>query len=473
MAIDFSQSYATGTFNLTTGAVNIAYLTGKPNDSGAGIYINLINNVGAVVNPTVETMILYATRPDGTKVYFVGENELDRIRIDFNSSIYEVVGNVSAEIQLIDSNGLKKTSNTFTINASEQVFDASYVKSTDDFRVLKEALDTVAHLDDKFDEVIANVTVDSEVINARSGFPTLNGRLDNIESTKANATDVNTQLTEIEQDIVNHEERITNIETYIKTIEIESWADVQKIVRAGIADKVFTVGDQFVAKYEGVDIVWDVIGINHDEPSDPQYTHSLTIQTRDCLMNCVFDAAEPTNPNSDRQQYGSNNYLHSNIRQWLNSEDAVFNFTPQTAYDTVPSSEPYNGAGFLYNLDPELKAVIGSVKKQVAKNTITDGGWQDLFHDKVFLISRVEAYGGDEGDATGEKPYEYYSMLAPDATVAEVSGRIKYLNGSPSAWWLRSPYVTRAYSTRYVYSGSITANNSSNARGLSPACTIY
>ena len=86
MAVDFSQSYATGTFNLTTGAVNITYLVGKPNDSGAGIYINLINNVGAIVNPTVETMILYATRPDGTKVYFVGENELDRIRIDFNSS---------------------------------------------------------------------------------------------------------------------------------------------------------------------------------------------------------------------------------------------------------------------------------------------------------------------------------------------------------------------------------------------------
>lgn len=143
MAVDFSQSYATGTFNLTTGAVNITYLVGKPNDSGAGIYINLINNVGAIVNPTVETMILYATRPDGTKVYFIGENELDRIRIDFNSSIYEVVGNVNAEIQLIDSNGLKKTSNTFTINASEQVFDASYVKSTDDFRVLKEALEDV------------------------------------------------------------------------------------------------------------------------------------------------------------------------------------------------------------------------------------------------------------------------------------------------------------------------------------------
>ena len=287
-------------------------------------------------------------------------------------------------------------------------------------------------------------------------------------------TDIPAQLADIEQDVTDHENRILDVEAIMKSVEIKSWQDVQKIVRAGIADKVFTVGDSFVAKYNGVDYLWDIIGINHDEPSDPQYTHSLTLQSRDCLMNCVFDAAEPTNPNTSRAQYGSNNYLQSNIRQWLNSEDSVFNFTPQTPYDVKPTGAPYNGAGFLYNLDPDLRAVIGQVKKQVAKNTTTDGGGQDLFQDKVFLLSKVEAYGGVGGVSTGEKPYEYYSLLAPVATTAGMPGRIKYLSGSARSWWLRSPNVIYAQVQFHVNPvGSIPYTSSFFAIGLVPACTIY
>lgn len=365
--------------------------------------------------------------------------------------------------------------------------------------------------------------------------------------------DIPAQLNDIEQDIVNHEERITDIETYMnmKTMEIKSWEDVQKIVRAGSADKVFTVGDQFVAKYAGVDRVWDVIGINHDEPVDTQYTHSLTIQTRDCLMNCVFDAAEllyfaeailpvgdykfydsysaknfgfsiatpipiggsievsawvasselppqvrtkdasgvilETIPVAEssagtlltcndlrRARYGSNNYLESNIRHWLNSDAQIYSATKKTKYDVLTTSAPYSTGGFLHNLDPELKSVIGPVKKQVAKNTITDGGGQDLFQDKVFLISRVEAYGGAEGVSTGEKPYEYYSLLAPAATTAEIPGRIKYLSGSTRYWWLRSPNVGYSGNPRNVHTtGSVYGSSAISALGLAPACTIY
>jgi hypothetical protein len=97
-----------------------------------------------------------------------------------------------------------------------------------------------------------------------------------------------------------------------------------------------------------------------------------------------------------------------------------------------------------------------------------------LFQDKVFLISRAEAYGGAEGVSTGEKPYEYYSLLAPAATTAEIPGRIKYLSGSARNWWLRSPYVGYSYYPRGVYpAGSISITTATNAFGLAPACTIY
>lgn len=334
-------------------------------------------------------------------------------------------------------------------------------------------------------------------------------------------------------------------------LSINSWEDVQRIVRMGVAHKFFTVGDSFVATYGGVERIWDIIGINHDEPVDPRFKNSITIQTRDCLMNCVFDAAEllyfaeailpvgdykfydsysaknfgfsiatpipiggsievsawvasselpsqvrtkdaagviletiPVVESSAgtlltcndlrRARYGSNNYLESNIRHWLNSDAQVYSATKKTKYDVLSTAAPYNTGGFLYNLDPELKAVIGPVKKQVAKNTITDGGGQDLFQDKVFLLSRVEAYGGAEGVSTGEKPYEYYSLLAPAATTAEIPGRIKYLSGSARYWWLRSPHVGSSRYPRGVYTtGSISNNFAIYAIGLAPACTIY
>ena len=347
---------------------------------------------------------------------------------------------------------------------------------------------------------------------------------------------------------------LASIASHVGTegIKISNWEDVQRIVRMGLADKVFTVGDQFVSKY-GADkeIIWDVIGIDHDIPTDKKYTHSLTIQTHDCILDAQFDAKEAlyyvetelpagtynftynsvtyqftlTQPvptggqitfpwayNTDilttkistyesqastvaietvdivvgsegteltpindmnRCRYGSNNYLESNVRQWLNSNEASFTWTPKTNYDRPSTGSPYSGAGFLKLLDPELVAVIGEADKQVARNTVTDGGGQDLFSDKVFLLSRVEVYGGAEGDTAGEEPYPYYSALATSPVFGELAGRIKLLNGSLGNWWLRSPNVGTSGLTRYVsIYGSGGNNSATSANELSPACVI-
>lgn len=340
---------------------------------------------------------------------------------------------------------------------------------------------------------------------------------------------------------------LASIASHVGTegIKISSWEDVQRIVRMGLADKVFAVGDQFVSSY-GTDseIVWDVIGIDHDIPTDKKYTHSITIQAQDCILNAQFDAPEalyyaetelvagtynfthntvtyqftltqpvpaggqitfpwdyntdilttkvstyesqsstvaietvdiaigsegteltPTN-DMNRCRYGSNNYLESNVRQWLNSGEDSFAWTPKTNYDRPSTGSPYSGAGFLNLLDPELVAVIGAVDKQVAKNTATDGGGQDLFNDKVFLLSRVEVGFGTEGATIGEAVYPYYDGISN-------AGRIKLLNGRPRHWWLRSPYVGRSSYTRSVgTSGGVSYYSANNANGLSPACVI-
>jgi hypothetical protein len=113
------------------------------------------------------------------------------------------------------------------------------------------------------------------------------------------------------------------------------------------------------------------------------------------------------------------------------------------------------------------------VDKQVARNTVTDGGGQDLFSDKVFLLSRVEVYGPAEGDTTGESPYAYYAALADSPTTGELDGRIKYLGSSASYWWLRSPVLESALSPRIIYTdGRVSNYNPATSAGVAPAVVI-
>jgi len=325
---------------------------------------------------------------------------------------------------------------------------------------------------------------------------------------------------------------------------ITTWAGVQGVVRAGLAHNFFSVGDQLVAKYGGEPTVWDIIGIDHDIPTDTDFRHSLTIQANGCLQNAQFSAPQAlwyakeelpagdqifTQDNSDlkykftttkpvpvggqvfhnfsedyipgvattyaadrvtviesglpitevasggdtladinvrtRVRYGSNTYHESAIKQWLNSEDEVFQWEPKANFDR-PST--YTGtAGFLYRLDPELVAVIGAVNKQVALNTVVHKDKQVLFSDRVFLLSRVEVGFTTEGTTTGEKVYDYYNGINDE-------GRIKLLpTGSARTWWLRSPCTGGAYYVRSVFtSGELSSNGALNSYGAAPACCI-
>jgi len=303
----------------------------------------------------------------------------------------------------------------------------------------------------------------------------------------------------------------------------------------GIASKIFTIGDQLLANYNGSPVVWDVIGIDHDIPTDTRFTHSLTIQAHDILRsgrisgpeamyNAVSELAAGTHifttnslqytftstkavpaggviyiktrseyvpltltiyasdrktvieddiavtatsgtdtitPINDhvRMRYGNNNYSISALRQWLNSESATFTWQPLGLYD-MPSS--YETAGFINLLDADLQAVIGAVDKQVARATY-DGGGQDTFSDKVFLLSRKEIFGDNEGVVTGEVVYPFW----------DGSSNADRIKGSPSSWWLRSPYVSYTSHARFVLTSGVLGNtNAYNSNGLAPACVI-
>jgi hypothetical protein len=168
-----------------------------------------------------------------------------------------------------------------------------------------------------------------------------------------------------------------------------------------------------------------------------------------------------------RCRYGSNNYMESTMKHWLNSDATTWEFVPQMDYDMPPTSA-YPTGGFLNRLDPDLVEVLGTVNKQVSKNhhADTDGNGQDTFSDKVFLLSRVEVGLGTEGTYAGEKVYPLFAQ----ATNAD---RIKLLSGSPRSWWLRSPLTTYSNYVRGVNtSGGLSNGDAYRAYGLVPACVI-
>lgn len=65
----------------------------------------------------------------------------------------------------------------------------------------------------------------------------------------------------------------------------KSWNHVQFLVKHGLHKDVFHIGDELICKRGNEDIIWQVIGMDIDEPTDPQYKHSLTLCMRDLLPN--------------------------------------------------------------------------------------------------------------------------------------------------------------------------------------------
>lgn len=89
----------------------------------------------------------------------------------------------------------------------------------------------------------------------------------------------------------------TDLENYLTPSSLvpQSYKDIQKIVRAGLGSKVFNIGDQIIVSKGNTELVWDIIGIDHDIPVDNNYSHSLTLQLHDCFASAVmFDNSEAT-----------------------------------------------------------------------------------------------------------------------------------------------------------------------------------
>lgn len=103
--------------------------------------------------------------------------------------------------------------------------------------------------------------------------------------------------------------------------------DLQSMVRSGEAGKILKIRDQLSFKKDGVDVVFDVIGIDHDTPTDPRFTHSLTLQMHDCIAELQFDAAEAMYSQAEILSAGTYNFTVTSHPWYAADVGKTFQFT--------------------------------------------------------------------------------------------------------------------------------------------------
>ncbi len=209
----------------------------------------------------------------------------------------------------------------------------------------------------------------------------------------------------------------------------------------------------------------------------------MTVQI---IKMLCFDATEPSNSNSDRRSYGNNRYIHSNLRQWLNSAAGPGAwYTAQHSADQGPDAShvwnncnPYLSlAGFLNAFSANERAALLSTTITVGKSS-TDGGGTETCTDKIFPLSCTEV--GLSGDhVCGSKLAIFSDNASRIATVtAECVANSNYSSNpaANAAWyyWLRDAYAGSAYGARGVGTDGALGGSSAcgGSDGLRPACNL-
>lgn len=197
------------------------------------------------------------------------------------------------------------------------------------------------------------------------------------------------------------------------------------------------------------------------------------------LTSLNVDPADPVvvAGNFDCATFGDNTWAYSNIRKWLNDDTKDNHFVP--AHDNDIASTYNYGAGWLYGLDPRVRAIIQTAKvKCTAGYGNTDDypqGQTYTVEDDVFLLSMKEM-SFDINTSEGSITDLYGEYTNNTLTNSAVAARAKYnkAGGTLNSYrWSRSAYTGNAYVARHVQSdGSHNVSNAFTAYYFAPAFII-
>ena len=209
--------------------------------------------------------------------------------------------------------------------------------------------------------------------------------------------------------------------------------------------------------------------------------NNVTLITDGIIARYAFDAKEPLNGDSNRQNYGNNRYVQSNIHQWLNSEAAAGAwYAAQHGADQPPDStnvvyaNPYStAAGFLNGFSTKEKNYLKTQTITVGKSS-TDGGGTEALNARVWLPSETEV-GLQTDFVEGSQLSAFYDNNSRIAY--ETADCAAHCGGTAwAAWyyWLRTPYPSNSYGVRMVISGGTLGSGSAynGYYGVRPLCNL-
>lgn len=289
------------------------------------------------------------------------------------------------------------------------------------------------------------------------------------------------------------------------------YKEVQDIVRKGLAQDVFNIGDQLVVPYTATnrttyDMPFDVVDFREVTLENGDVVPGMVLQSHYATLEAVqFDAPETTRPANDDYngqiaQNGWGRWAKSGIRQWLNSAETAGNWwTSQNDYDEAPTQHATVN-GFMHGLPADFLAVLKPVKVETARDYRYPAGGSsgtyvyDTTYDKFFLTSKEEEYTVVDEPNHGEGlPFQYWiERLTPEAlekgeplpqqnyasadNTHALTSHIRYAlenHTSAQSCRLRSADRYYAYITWNVTNaGGVSTNYAYGALRCAPACVI-
>lgn len=316
------------------------------------------------------------------------------------------------------------------------------------------------------------------------------------------------------------------------SIKIESFKMIQELVQAGLAKKIFAIGDQIICSWtdkaanETYDWVWDIVHMSdvtlengevvpgmylkshYTTPFGIQFDHEENEKATESTFSADY-SYYTKNPDgsykleevvvgqtipSDKEyfhssikdstgnicRYGYNRWGHSGIRQWLNSDkDKGAWWTAQHLGDVAPN-ELNTKAGFLSGFEQDFLSVIKKVKIRTHLNGVTDKsiGTDEETVDLMFLPSKEQLYGSTESGVYNDEAFAYYKKTTgfdkPKNDVCDA--RIHYkidVKSSAQYTRLRSPYRGNSYDAWIANpTGYLGSSVAYYAYVCSPVCVI-
>lgn len=196
-------------------------------------------------------------------------------------------------------------------------------------------------------------------------------------------------------------------------LEETSWADIQTISKAGLASEYWAIGDQKTIYIDGVAYLVDIIGFDHDIPTDTaaygRNKVGITFQLHNLLATTYKMNDSSTNVGG---------WKESNMR--TNTMPVLFN-----------------------QINADLQTVIVEVNKVSCVGGATSD--METTSDRLFLLAEIEIAGSCMYSANGEGTryayYKSYNNLTNDVYLKQT------IDGAEENWWTRS--ATWAYDDEF------------------------